>query len=73
MVLDRRMERDNRVPAVIASPGAANVADVDDEPAARNESQKTILPNLIEGRYEIVVIRDVAELTFVLVVAFSVQ
>src|SRR5689334_19056687 len=62
MLLNRSMQRDNRVPAVILSPREADVADNDDESAARDQYSLAMRPDFVELGEETVVVFDVAQL-----------
>src|ERR1039458_10097738 len=61
-LLDRVMERDNGIPALVLTPGEAHVADHHNESSPRHQAAKALSPDGVQFAEELGVVRFVAKL-----------
>src|SRR5205823_14830470 len=62
MFLDRRVERNDCMPATILSARQTDIAHYTDQPAPGNQSSKTVFPHLVQFRQKCFVVVYVAQL-----------
>jgi len=70
-LLNRGVQRNDRVAALVLPPRQAHVADNTDESPARNEGGETAAPNSVQLVEELLVILDIAKLPLRPVVLFQ--
>ena len=63
MLLDRRVQWNHCVPALVLSPGKTDIADHADQAAARDQYSEAVAPDLVQLREELFVVLDMAHLS----------